>query len=67
MDKQRILALCNHILGETGKIAIVASESNVAHFREIQIAAHMIEDEVKKPEKPNPKMKQKEASEADGG
>ena len=66
MDKQRILALCNHILGETGKIVIVASESNVAHFREIQVAARMIADEVKKPEKPNPKMKQ-EASEADGG
>ena len=66
MDKQKILALCNHILAETGKIAIVASESNVAHFREIQIAAHMIAEETQKPEKPNPKMKQKEASEADG-
>lgn len=68
MDKQRILALCNHILGETGKIVIVASESNVAHFREIQLAAHLIADEVKKPDKPIPKMKKtEEVNEADGG
>lgn len=50
MDKQKILTLCNHILGETGKIAILASESNVAHFREIQVAAHMIAEETRKPE-----------------
>lgn len=50
MDKQKILALCNHILGETGKIAILASPSNVTHFREIQVAAQMIADETRKPE-----------------
>ena len=50
MDKQKILTLCNHILGETGKIAILASESNVAHFRENQVAAHMIAEETRKPE-----------------
>lgn len=50
MDKQKILALCNHILAETGKIAILASESNVAHFREIQVATHLIAEEVRKPE-----------------
>ena len=60
------MTLCNHILADTGKIAILASESNVAHFRGIQVAAHMIAEETQKPEKPNPKMKQKEASEADG-
>lgn len=50
MDKQKILTLCNHILDETGKIAILASESNVAHFRGIQVAAHMIAEETRKPE-----------------
>lgn len=50
MDKQKILTLCNHILDETGKIAILASESNVAHFRGIQVAAHMIAEETQKPE-----------------
>ena len=50
MDKQKILTLCNHILAETGKIAILASESNVAHFRGIQVAAHMIAEETRKPE-----------------
>ena len=50
MDKQKILTLCNHILDETGKIAILASECNVAHFRGIQVAAHMIAEETRKPE-----------------
>lgn len=50
MDKQKILTLCNHILGETGKIAILASTSNVTHFREIQVAAQMIQEEIQKPE-----------------
>ena len=50
MDKQKITALCNHILGETGKIVILASESNVAHIRDIQIAAHQIAAEIQKPQ-----------------
>lgn len=58
MDKQRILALCNHILVETGKIAILASEGNVAHFREIQIAAHMIAAELNKPDKAKEEAKE---------
>ena len=50
MDKQKITALCNHILGETGKIVILASESNVAHIRDIQIAARQIAAEIQKPQ-----------------
>ena len=44
------MTLCNPILAETGKIAILASPSNVTHFREIQVAAQMIAEETRKPE-----------------
>jgi len=52
MDKNRILALCNHILSESGKIGILATEPNVAHFREVQLAAHEIAAEIRKPDEP---------------
>ena len=52
MDKNRILALCNHILSETGRITILAAEPNVAHFREVQLAAHEIAAEIRKPDEP---------------